>query len=121
MAKATGARGGAEDMHRGTAALLAAWLEEHQDLLRGLIALEALGADAQDAVLAVRELPMVQVVRLSWELWASFTAADGADPEVLLLQHAEPVLVCLGRKALFGNRPALLSLVAQGSPSPVRL
>lgn len=120
MAKATGARERAEEMHRGTAALLAAWLEEQQELLRDLIALRALGAGAQEAVQAVLELPKVRVARLSWKLWASFTAADGVDPEALLLQHASPDLMCLGTKALFGSRPRPDQLATCGASLPLR-
>lgn len=111
MAYATGARQRAEGTHRATAALLAAWLEEHQELLRGLAAIRAFGRDADDAVQAVLNLRKIQVARASWELWASFTKADGVDPETLLLQHVSVEAMRLGKAALFGSEPARLSLV----------
>lgn len=111
MTKATGARGPAEAPHRATAALLAAWLEEHQELLRGLVAIRALGPEAGEAVHSVLKLRKVRTAQLSWELWASFSTADGFDVDALLLEHASIEAVGLGKAALFGNDLTRLSLV----------
>lgn len=114
MAKAIGAPALPGSSHRGTAALLAAWLEEHQDLLRGLIAVRALEPETDTAVQAVLNLRKVRVVRLSWELWASFTRADAADPDALLLDYVSDEPMRLGKDALFGKTPAQRPI--QGCP-----
>ena len=113
MAKATGTQRAA-DSHRATAALLAACLEAHQELLRGLSALRALEPEADEAVQAILTLRGVRVVCLSWELWASFVGADGDDPDRLLLDHASGELVRLGKEALFGRAAAQSPI--QGCP-----
>lgn len=116
MTKAIGAHA-LGSSHRGTAALLAAWVEEHQELLRGLIAVRALEPEAHAAVQAILNVPKIRVVRLSWELWASFTRADGANPDTLLLGCASDELVRLGKSALFGSEPVRLTLVDSVSTS----
>ncbi len=118
MAKAIGAHVQSGSSHRGTAAVLAAWLEEHQDLLRGLLAIRALEPEAHEAVQAVLNVQKIRVVRLSWELWASFTRADAADPDALLLDHVPEEMVRLGKDALFGKgaRPAVPYCGRSGSP-----
>lgn len=119
MTKATGARQRAEGTHRGTAALLAAWLEEHQGLLRGLSALRALGPEADEAVQSVLKLRKLRTARLSWELWASLTTVDGFDADALLLEYASVEAVRLGKAALLGPQPIRFSLVTSGSdPEP---
>jgi hypothetical protein len=115
VTQVTGAPRRAEGTHRSTAALLAAWIEEHQELLRGLSALRALGPEADEAVQSVLKLRKLRTARLSWELWASFTTADGFDADALLLEYASIEAVRLGRMALLGTEPVRLTLVRSSS------
>lgn len=93
---------GNEDVVSLTARAVAAWVDGHVDLLAGLVALRALGADADRAVqevLAVREL---RKLSLSLELF-ELLAGSGRDLGHLLLDAAPSAHVRLLATALVGG------------------
>lgn len=87
---------------RLSAQATAAWINAHKDLLRGVLALRSLGAQADDAVAAVLAVREVRVARLSHELFERL--AQPVDPGVLvegLLGDRSYDIFC---RALYGDR-----------------
>lgn len=83
-----------------TARAVAAWVDEHVDLLVGLAALRGLGAEADravDEVLAVREL---RKVSLSVDLFDLLATGNDQDAGRLLLEAGPPAHVRLLATAL---------------------
>jgi hypothetical protein len=67
-------RNDACDGDRRGARQLAAWIDQHLGLLRGLADLRELGPDAEEAVAAVLEVRELKTTVLSWQLWEALAA-----------------------------------------------
>jgi len=73
---------------------------EQWDLLVGIEAMKRLGSEGADIAATMLELRDAKVIRLSWELWRSFTEATGEDCDALLstwlprqvIEHAQSAL-----------------------------
>lgn len=90
------------ECYRQSAEKLASLLHRNDDLLLGLVGLRELGAQADEAVETVRELPTLKHLRLGWELFEAMLEGDGLDPEALLLEAYPLELVGRARRALWG-------------------
>jgi len=68
-------------------AVVAAWAQRNQDLLRGIVALRRMGTDASCAVEEVLRTAPLERVRLGVELWMAAVSDEGGDPHVRLAEH----------------------------------
>lgn len=90
-----------------TADAIAGWVEDHDDMLRGLVALRVLGVHAEQAIQAVLSIPEVQVLRISFELFSLLAEDSGVDSRILLRRASSGAHVRSLDAAVFGE--ALLS------------
>lgn len=90
------------EAYQGTAERIAARVDELEDLIAGLGVLRDMGSeDADLAVEAVLDVPIVKQLRISWELLEALMLGEGLEPEAVL----EPVLGVYRREVV---RQALL-------------
>lgn len=88
---------------RTWATTLAEWLDDHQAVLRGVVALRELGDEAYPAVTASLLIPTLRRMRAGWELWEALADGEGLDPEALLFEAAPIQLIALGHAAFWGE------------------
>lgn len=103
MPKGNGRKRAVDDSHGKGALALGRLLDEHEDVLEGLVGLRELGPAVADAVAAVMASRDLRRLRLSWELFDAVVADEGLDPEVVLKQHLPAQLLDLGHRALWGK------------------
>lgn len=112
MTQRTASRVTDEPYHR-TAVLIARWFREHEPVLRGAVALRALGGAGVEASAASLAVPVVRRFALSVALFDAMVRSDGTDPAVLLARvlddEAVELVMAIGDDVVVGDR--LLHLV----------
>jgi hypothetical protein len=93
------------DGNRRAAQQLAAWIDGHLGLLRGLADLRDLGPEACEAVAVVLQVRELKTMALSWALWEALTTGSGFDPEAVLTAEIPYSRIDLARRALWGSDP----------------
>jgi hypothetical protein len=85
------------------ASTLAEWLEDHEAVLNGIVALRELGDEAYPAVTACLLVPRLRRMRHGWQLWEALADGEGVDAEVLLFDAAPARLIAVGHAAFWGE------------------
>ena len=88
-----------------TANAVLAWVDAHADLLDGLVALRALGAQADDAIEAVLAVREIRVLRGSVDLFEVLAGGRGANAWLVLGSAGSDAHVDALAAALFGSLP----------------
>lgn len=83
--------------------LMEEWIEEHDELLCGLVALRDLGFEAEDATSAVLAIREVRKFTLSWQMCELLAEDDGIDFDAALAETFPVAIVNHLRYALFGD------------------
>lgn len=88
---------------RRSAEILAQWITDHADILRGLAAFRRLGAPGETVVAAALALTEVARMRPSWQLWEAIAEGEGHDVQALVQEFVPVDLFQTARFALWGD------------------